>query len=252
MIPTNGHHLHVHIHGSPDAPSVVLLHHGLGNARAWRRQTTALAAAGLRVIAYDRWGYGKSDVRQGLDIPYFEQDQADLLALLDYLSIQRAILVGHSDGGTIALSLAAHYPRRVLGLAAIAAHIYLEPQMLPAIEEARWVFLSDEQFRVKFREAHGEKWQCVFENWYQGWWHLQSLNWDMRPLLASIQCPCFVIQGELDEYTTPQHAREVAAAIPGATLWLAPGVDHMLQRQAPKQLNERLLRFIKDVISYVQ
>ena len=66
----------------------------------------------------------------------------------------------------------------------------------------------------------------------------------MRPLLAGISCPALVIQGEQDEHATPQHARDIAAAIPGAELWLLPGAGHMLPQEAAERFNPRLIEFL--------
>ena len=119
----NGHWLHVREYGPVHGPTVVLLHHGLGTTRAWRRQAPALAAAGLHTLVYDRWGYGQSTPRLGLGMPDFKEDQADLLAILYTKGITQAALVGHSDGGTIALQFSADHPGRVWALVTIAAHI---------------------------------------------------------------------------------------------------------------------------------
>jgi len=129
LIDINGHVVNVQDEGEPHKPPVLLLHHGLGSVRAWRRQIAPLAEAGFRVVAYDRWGYGGSDCRDGLDLPTFSTDLQDLTALLDALDIQRAALVGHSDGGKIALYFASQQPERVTCLVTVAAHIYVEAKM---------------------------------------------------------------------------------------------------------------------------
>ena len=129
----NGHNLNVERNGPENRPCVVLLHHGLGSVKAWRGQMSALVDAGYHVIAYDRWGYGGSDGRPGLDLPTFTTDIDDLHILLEQLGIRRAALVGHSDGGTIALYYAAQYPDEVTCLVTVAAHIYVEARMEPGI-----------------------------------------------------------------------------------------------------------------------
>jgi pimeloyl-ACP methyl ester carboxylesterase len=123
MTNLGGRSFYIESNGPETAPAVVLLHHGLGSTRAWRRQVPALVQAGYRVINYDRRGYGGSDVRERIDVPWFEDDQADLRMLLDAYGIESAALVGHSDGGTIALYFAACHPQRVSRLATVAAHI---------------------------------------------------------------------------------------------------------------------------------
>ena len=242
----NGHEIYYQDHGPAGGQAVVFLHHGLGSTRAWRRQVHPIREAGLRMIAYDRWGYGKSAARPALDIPFFADDQADLLALLERLGVERTALVGHSDGGTIALYFTAAHPERVSRLVTIAAHIYVEPKMEPGMWDIRQTFETDSEFRHRFQRVHGEKYKQVFDNWFTGWAKPEHLAWDMRPILGQIGCPALVIQGMADEHATPQHAQDIAATIPGAELWLVPGASHMLQRQAAKALNLKLLDFLRN------
>jgi pimeloyl-ACP methyl ester carboxylesterase len=242
----NGHHLHVETHGPEEGLPVVLLHHGLGSVRAWKGQTLALAEVGYRVVVYDRWGYGRSDFRQGIDMPHFDCDLADLEVLLDRLGIRRAALVGHSDGGTIALYFALQCPERVSSLVTVAAHIYIEAKMVPGILGVWDVFQKDVRFREGLRRAHGEKYETVFSNWFDGWRRPKCLGWDMRPFLAKITCPALVVQGVEDEHATPRHAEELAAAIPGAALWLVEGASHMLPQEMAQGFNRRLLEFLSE------
>jgi len=241
------HHLHFETHGPASGPALVLLHHGLGSTRAWRHQVPALAQAGYRVIVYDRWGYGQSEDRPYLAVPGFEDDLADLESILTTLHASPVTLIGHSDGGTIALYYAAQNPQQIAALVTVAAHIYLEPSMEVGVQGIRQTFEQDERFRASFRRAHGDKFEAVFRNWFDGWHTPKALDWDMRPLLSQITCPTLVIQGEQDEHATPQHARDIAAGIPGAELWLAPGAAHMLLQEIPDLFNQRVLAFLRSV-----
>jgi pimeloyl-ACP methyl ester carboxylesterase len=241
----NGHNLHLERSGPGHAPAVVLLHHGLGSARAWRQQIPPLLQAGYQVIAYDRWGYGGSDPRPSLDVPGFDDDLADLESMLERLGLGEVALVGHSDGGTIALYMAARHPNLVRCLVSVAAHIYVEPQMQPGILGIRQAFEADPRFRKGLQVAHGEKCQEVFDHWFDGWYQLESLTWDMRPWLAQVKCPTLVVQGEEDEHATPQHARDIAGKIAGSELWLVPGANHMLPQEKPALFNDRLLQFLR-------
>jgi pimeloyl-ACP methyl ester carboxylesterase len=240
----NGHHLNVEQQGPKAGPGVVLLHHGLGSVRAWREQIPALVEAGYYVIAYDRWGYGGSDPRPSLDVPGFTDDLADLEKLLAQLGLDKVALVGHSDGGTIALYMAARYPERVNCLVTVAAHIYVEPEMQPGILGIRRAFETDRHFRKGMQYAHSEKFEAVFDHWFNGWYQADCLAWDIRPLLARIDCPTLVVQGEQDEHATPQHARDIANEISGAELWLVPKANHMLPQEQPILFNARLLQFL--------
>ena len=240
----HNHYLHIETHGPEGAPVVVFLHHGLGSTRAWRGQVPAFVEAGYRVIVYDRWGYGQSESRPHLDVPGFEDDLADLNSILATCNLQLATLVGHSDGGTLALYFAEKYPEKVACLVTIAAHIYLEPKMEPGILGIKAAFEGDERFRNGMRRAHGDKFEFVFNNWFDGWHMPEALSWDMRPLLANISCPALVIQGEDDEHAKPQHAIDIANSIPDAELWLEPVAGHMLPQDEPEKFNTRLLRFL--------
>ncbi len=241
----NGHDLHVERHGPQDGPSVVLLHHGLGSVRAWKEQVPLLTQAGWQVIVYDRWGYGSSEPRPSLDLPSFTTDLADLQAILEEFSLMQTALVGHSDGGTIALYFAAQHPHLVSCIVVVAAHIYLEPKMKPGILGISQAYGQDERFRQGLRHAHGEKYESTFHNWFDGWQRMEPFSWDMRPTLARIHCPVLVVQGEHDEHATPQHARDIAAAIPGAELWLLPEAGHMLPQEHAEIFNIRLLQFLE-------
>ncbi len=242
----NGHDLYVEQHGPEDGLDVILLHHGLGSVRAWREQLPALASAGYRVTAYDRWGYGGSAARSGIDLPTFATDMNDLLGLLTELRINQAALVGHSDGGTLALYFAAQYPDMVSCLVTIAAHIYVEQKMESGIDGIRDAFETDPRFRKGLLNAHGEKFETVFHNWYDGWHRQELLTWDMRPVIRDIQCPALIIQGELDEHATPQHAWDAAEAIPVAQAWIIPNAGHMLPMENAGLLNPRLLGFLQE------
>lgn len=248
----DGHALAWEAQGDPRAPVVVLLHHGLGSRRAWRAQLPALAGAGWRALAYDRWGYGQSDPRPALDLPHFTRDRRDLEALLAALGVERAALIGHSDGGTLALEFAAALPDRVAALVVVAAHIYVEPAMIPAFADLRRRFEAEAGLRQGLRRAHGDRARQVFFNWHDGWAQPEHLAWDLRPRLAAVRCPALVVQGQDDEHASPRHAHDLAAALPQATLWLEPGAGHMLPQDQPDLFNRRALAFLEPVRALLQ
>lgn len=248
----NGHNLYVEQAGPENGPAVVLLHHGLGSVKAWRNQMPTLVDAGFRVVAYDRWGYGESDSRPGLDLPSFSTDVKDLECLMEQIGIQCPALIGHSDGGTIALYFSAQQPLKVSCFISVAAHIYIEVEMEPGILGIRQAFDMDERFRLGMQDAHGEKYVEVFQNWYEGWHRPDILTWDMRPFLGQIVCPALIVQGDEDEHATPQHAMDIAGSIEGADLWLIPGAKHMLPQDHADEFNSRMLRFLKDHVTVEQ
>lgn len=240
----NGHQIYVETHGPAADPPVVLLHHGLGAASSWKGQMPALAEAGFRVVAYDRWGHGKSDPRPTFGMPFFEDDLADLESILNELNIPRATLIGHSDGGKIAMYFAAASPERVTCMVIVASHIYIEAKMQPGIEAVRRDYTQDFRFQENMRRVHGDKAMALFLGWYEGWTKLDNLAWDMRSSIKGITCPTLVVQGYEDEHATPQHARDIAASIPNAALWLVPGAGHMLPQDCAEEFNREVIQFI--------
>jgi pimeloyl-ACP methyl ester carboxylesterase len=244
LVPVNGHQIYVETRGPRCGLPVVLLHHGIGAARSWKEQTPVLAEAGYRALVYDRWGHGRSEARQRLGIPYFEEDQADLDFLLTRFHFRQAVIIGHSDGGKIAMYYAARCPERVISLIVVSTHIYLEPNMEPGIRDVLHNFEEDFRFREKLRRVHGEKFAALFRGWYAGWTDPANLGWDMRPTLGQITCPTLVIQGLEDEHASPRHAQEIAAALPHAELWLVPQAGHMLPQDYPEIFNPKILDFL--------
>jgi pimeloyl-ACP methyl ester carboxylesterase len=213
MIEINQHQIHVELFGPESGQSVVLLHHGLGATNSWRNQISKLVNHGFRVIVFDRWGYGQSSSRIEFDIPWFTSDQDDLKSLLSMLGINRANLIGHSDGGTIALLFAITYPRCVNSLILSGAHIFIDNQMCSGIKEIHKRYYEDQSFRQKLAKDHASKDFQVFDNWYQGWVNPDNVKWNLRPLLHQVNCPTLIIQGENDEFATRQQAIDFANGI---------------------------------------
>jgi pimeloyl-ACP methyl ester carboxylesterase len=240
----NGRDLHIEIAGPKDGHLIIFLHHGLGSTRAWRHQVPAFVGTGFQVMLYDRWGYGNSEARPFLSVPGFEDDLVDLKTLFDLFNHQQVTLIGHSDGGSIALYFAVQFPEHVTALVTVAAHIYLEEMMVPGILGIKRAFENDARFRGGLRRAHGDKFESTFYNWFDGWKVPEAQEWDMRPELSKIQCPALVVQGLDDEHASPQHAVDIAENIPNSELWLVPGANHMLPQETPDEFNLRVLSFI--------
>lgn len=241
----NGHPICVEIAGPSPGQPVVLLHHGLGAIRSWEKQIPVLAEAGYRVAAYDRWGHGNSGPRENWAMPDFRSDLADFTAILEYFDLAQPVLIGHSDGGKIAMYYAAEHPGKVVSLVLVSTHIYLEPKMTPGILSVKHDFEHDPQFQEKLRRMHGENTEALFWGWFNGWHNPTIKDWDMRPLIGEITCPTLVVQGMQDEHATPQHARDIVAAVPNAELCLLPNAGHMVVQEAPDEFNEKMLQFLK-------
>lgn len=242
-----GHRLFWQIEGPPDGRPVLLLHHGLGSVRAWQKQIPALTSAGWRTVAYDRWGYGRSEARPAFSPDFLRNDASEAAQLLDALGLDRVCLVGHSDGGSLAMLLAAEHPERVERLVLVAAHLDRESATLDGLRTLAQA-IHTQPLKGGLRREHGPKADALAQAWVERWLDPAMEALTLEPVLAGIRCPTLVIQGELDEHATPEHARRIARGIHASQLWLIPGIRHTPMHEIPELFNARLLEFLGPTI----
>ena len=203
--------------GPAGAPVLVFLHEGLGSIRQWRDFPAKLAqATGCRGLVYDRYGYGQSDVlaEPRRDVR-FMHDEA-LLALpelLQNLEVERPVLVGHSDGASIAL-IHAGAGFDVRGVVAMAPHVFIEPICITSIRAAAKAFETTD-LPGRLGKYHRDV-RKTFYGWADVWRDPQFTAWDIREeYLPKIRCPVLGIQGRDDEYGTMAQLDEIAARVGG-------------------------------------
>jgi pimeloyl-ACP methyl ester carboxylesterase len=230
----------------PDAaPTLVLLHEGLGSADIWGGFAHELAAAtGTGVFTYSRAGYGQSS-RSQLPRPVsFMHDEArDVLPLvLDTMGFRRGLLVGHSDGASIAAIYAGSVQdHRVRGVALMAPHFFTEDMGIAEIARAKIAFESG-PLRAKLARLHADP-DNAFYNWSGPWLDPEFRNWELSDALAHIRVPILIVQGENDQYGTMRQI-EVAQQECYCPVEVAMLSDtrHAPYREAP----EATLRAISD------
>jgi pimeloyl-ACP methyl ester carboxylesterase len=226
---------------------LVFLHEGLGSITQWRHFPSALAqATGLPALVYDRCGHGRSAARSGpLGANYLEVEAFERLPeVLAACGIEAPLLVGHSDGGTIALLYAARYPENLVGAVVEAPHPFIEDQTLVGIWRTLHAF-DTTSLRERLRAHHGEQVEAMFRSWSEAWLSPAFREWSMVPLLRDIRCPVLAIQGEDDEYGTPEQIRAILEGVSGpAEAMLVPACAHSPHLQARDQVLERIARFI--------
>jgi pimeloyl-ACP methyl ester carboxylesterase len=197
--------------GAVEAPVVVLLHQGLGSMALWRdfpkfvHETT-----GLRVLAYSRWGYGKSEALKSFprSVRWMHEGAEELRELLQALGIARPILLGHSDGASIALLHAAHRMQpAALGVMAMAPHVFLEREGMVSIAKAR-VAYEEGELRTKLARFHDDV-DSAFYGWNVTWLAPSIRSWNIEAEMAGIDCPVMLVQGISDEYGTPAQLESV-------------------------------------------
>lgn len=190
---------------SPAGPRIVLLHEGLGSVSAWGDFPAALAAAtGVCVAAYSRQGYGASDpVPLPRPLDYMEREATGVLPkVLDAIGFRRGILLGHSDGASIAALYLGHVEDHcVRGLVLIAPHFFVEDVSIASIKAAREAFLTG-GLRARLARHHGANVDCAFRGWNEAWLDPGFRDWDIRQSLAYIRVPILLVQGRDDPYGT--------------------------------------------------
>ena len=205
------------IDGEPGRPALVFLHEGLGSIRQWRDFPAKLCAAtGCPGLIYDRYGYGQSDVlAEPRRTVRFMHDEA-LLSLPDVLralDVRDPILVGHSDGASIAL-IHAGGGHAVRGVVAMAPHVFIEPICLGSIEKAKASFETTD-LPERLGRYHRDV-RKTFYGWADVWLDPDFERWDIREdYLPAVRCPVLAIQGHDDEYGTMQQLDEIQRRVKG-------------------------------------
>ena len=197
-----GHRLEcVRIRGAKSAPTLVFLHEGLGSVALWKDFPARVAdATGCPVLVYSRAGYGRSSPAPLPRAPDYMHVEAltVLPALLDRLGIADPVLVGHSDGASIALLHAGSGSRPVRALVALAPHVFVEDMSIASIDEVRRQYETTD-LREKLARRHADP-DAAFRGWNDIWLAPAFRSWNIEACLPGVRCPLLMIQGRDDEY----------------------------------------------------
>lgn len=220
------------------APVLVFLHEGLGSRSAWRDFPARVAAAtGRAALVYSRAGYGHSPLRPTPWPMDFMHQEAGLLASL--VGDDDVILIGHSDGASIALLHAAEHPVRALVLE--APHVFVEDETVAAIAAL------DDALAAKLARHHDHPHE-LFAGWREVWLRPEFRRWNIEACLPRVRAPTLVIQGEDDEYGTLAQVEAVRRGVGGPCRTLVlPGCGHAPHRDRP----EATLAAMRDFIATV-
>jgi pimeloyl-ACP methyl ester carboxylesterase len=237
--------------GPGAAPTQVLLHEGLGSAGLWGDFPDRLQkATGCGVFVYSRAGYGKSSpVPLPRPLTYMHEEARQILPkVLDAIGFKRGLLIGHSDGASIATIYAgSHQDHRVGGVVLIAPHFFTEPSGLAAIAETARAYETTD-LRAKLSRWHADV-DNAFVGWRAAWLDPEFRKWDISEYLAYIRVPVLIVQGSDDQYGT---LRQIEAAqqecyCPVEVAMMA-GAKHTPQRETPDQALAAMCEFIARVL----
>ena len=231
-------------------PTLILLHEGLGSAGLWGDFPDELAkATGVGVFAYSRPGYGSSSpVELPRPLTYMHEEADRLPELLEAIGFRRGLLVGHSDGASIAaLYLGRHQDHRIRGVSLIAPHFVVEDVSLAAIGKAKEAYLSGD-LKPKLARWHKDP-DNAFWGWNAAWLDPDFKSWDISDSLGYIRVPVQIIQGEADQYGTRRQIEiaEEECYCPVEVTWI-PKVGHSPHREAPDVTVEAVAGFANRIL----
>jgi pimeloyl-ACP methyl ester carboxylesterase len=236
----------------PDAaPTIVMLHEGLGSAGLWGSFPDELAAAtGIGVFAYSRAGYGQSPPgRLPRTTSFLDEEAREVLPrVLDTIGFQRGFLLGHSDGASIAtIYTGTVQDHRVRGLVLIAPHFFTEAMGLSEIRRARKSFETG-ALRERLSRWHADV-DAAFRSWNDPWLDPGFESWDITDALGYIRVPMLIVQGDQDQYGTLKQIeaaeRECYCPVEVAIL---PDLRHVPYREAPELTVKTVADFINRLL----
>jgi pimeloyl-ACP methyl ester carboxylesterase len=231
--------------GDPARPAIVLLHEGLGSVSSWRDFPQRLTErTGCTVVAYSRYGYGRSDVLREPREPDYMHHEAEVVLpeLLARLGVERPILFGHSDGASIALIYAGAHPGAVRALVLEAPHVFVEEISVRSIAEAKIAFATTD-LPAKLARHHADA-GTTFAGWNDIWLDPRFRDWNIESYVSRVSCPVLLIQGDADEYGTAAQLDAIVARAPDARVLLVPGAGHSPHRDLPELVLDRVASFV--------
>jgi pimeloyl-ACP methyl ester carboxylesterase len=233
-------------------PVLVFLHEGLGSIGQWRDFPEKICVhTACPALVYDRWGYGGSDPLTDHRKPDYLHHEA-LLSLPEVLgqcAIDKPILIGHSDGGSIAIIYAGTYPQKVSGIITEAAHVFVEDVTVEGIKRAVDVY-EQTDLENRLAKFHDNNAALMFRGWADIWLSQEFRNWNIEEYLPHITCPLLAIQGKDDEYGTPAQVEAIVNKAKGpARAFIIDNCGHIPHVQATEKVFSEMTGFISEIVA---
>ncbi|MDK9708921.1 MAG: alpha/beta hydrolase [Desulforhopalus sp.] len=238
--------------GERDKPYLIFLHDALGCSAMWKDFPRLLCEkTGCPGLVYDRLGHGKSSPLSGSrTIHYLHQCAlVELPAIITLLiPATRYFLVGHSDGGSIALIHASGKPVYLKGIITEAAHVFVEQETLAGIETATDAFYAGKLHRLSGH--HGEKTADLFRAWSETWRNENFRSWNIEYLLPSIACPALILQGSEDRYGTIAQVESIASKALAAEKVMIAASGHVPHHEKTDLVLRLMSSFLRQRMGY--
>ncbi len=231
---------------------LVFLHEGLGSVAQWLDFPLLVSNnTGCPALLYDRYGYGESEpLKEPRNHDYLEQEALKALPdVLTALKIEEPVIpVGHSDGGSIALLFAAHFPEKVAGIITEAPHVMVEEISLAGIREAVSFYKSG-VLKELLAKYHGERTDSMFFGWADTWLSFEDIGWNFEHLLPNIKAPLLAIQGEDDQYGSAAQIDSIVDKVSGpAEKFMIPHCGHIPHLEARADVLQKMTGFIQQIV----
>jgi pimeloyl-ACP methyl ester carboxylesterase len=229
------------------SPTIVFLHDSLGCTALWRDFPNKLIdITSCNALIYDRQGYGKScefsEPSRKQD--YMHKEAEILKEVLNFFEIENAILLGHSDGATIALMHAAMYPKQTKALISIGAHIFVEDITRSGISKVVAKYKTS-NLHEKLAKFHFEKTDAMIKAWSDTWLSSEFRTWNIENELIKIKCPVLAIQGENDEFGSIAQLNGIKEKVEGnCEIQLIDNAKHSPHAEFP----DKIITLISDFI----
>lgn len=239
----------------PHKPLLLFLHEGLGSIEQWKDFPEQLCnLTNLDGIIFDRYGYGTSSpLQEKRPTNYLNlEGEKNLPLLINQLNLnQPVILIGHSDGGSIALVYASTQPKNLIGCITMAAHVFVEQISVDGIKAFTKVYEENLKLRNALKKYHGEKTDSIFYGWSDTWQTKEFRHWNITPLLSKINCPVLAIQGENDEYGTAKQVKSICENVNGYCKdIIIENAAHSPHIDQPEEVLEEIKQFISNIVTF--
>jgi pimeloyl-ACP methyl ester carboxylesterase len=231
-------------------PTIVMLHEGLGSVAHWRDFPSQLAEqTGASIFVYSRYGHGNSDPLGEPRSPSYMHHEAHIVLpeLLDKTRIERPVLLGHSDGASIAILYAGMFPATPAGLVLEAPHVFVEDVTVSSIAHARQLY-TETDLPQKLGRYHSHV-DSLFWGWNNIWLDARFRTWNIESFLDSIRCPVLVLQGAQDEYGTAAQIEAIRRRIPSASAIIFNNCKHAPHRDQCQLTLSAINQFLRSVLT---
>jgi pimeloyl-ACP methyl ester carboxylesterase len=229
----------------PALPTIVMLHEGLGSISHWKDFPSRLAEeTGAGVLVYSRYGHGASDrLKEPRPVSYMHHEaQVVLPEILRQARVEHPLLLGHSDGASIAIIYAGSFPASPAGLILEAPHVFVEDVSVSSIAQVREAYQqTDLPERLQRHHADAES---LFWGWNNIWLHPDFRDWNIESFLDLVRCPVLVLQGAQDEYGTVKQIEAIRRRIPSTSAIVLDECRHAPHRDQREATTAAIHQFL--------